>query len=124
MAHVTAAATPRRRTPRSATYLAWLRDRPCTHCRRPPPSEAAHVRLGNGGGIALKPSDLRAVPLCHACHAWQHRIGERDFWAQIGRDPDIVAIRSLVRFAADRDLTKPILAAIEERLVVELQGDP
>jgi hypothetical protein len=49
-------------------------------------TEAAHVRIGGDGGMALKPSDWRTVPLCGADddwmghHAYQHQIGERPFW--------------------------------------------
>jgi hypothetical protein len=42
--------------------------------------EAAHVRMGTDGGMGMKPSDCYVVPLCSACHAYQHKIGERKFW--------------------------------------------
>ena len=40
----------------------------------------AHIRHGFSGGMGLKPPDNLALPLCHACHALQHDIGELDFW--------------------------------------------
>jgi hypothetical protein len=31
----------------------------------------------------MKPGDRYAVPLCTACHAKQHRIGELIFWSAL-----------------------------------------
>lgn len=51
-------------------------------------TEAAHVRIGGDGGMSLKPSDWRTVPLCghdsdsEGHHAQQHRLGERVFWEE------------------------------------------
>jgi len=45
------------------------------------PVEAAHLRLGTGGGTGVKPSDRWLLPLCHKCHhGEQHQKGERTFW--------------------------------------------
>jgi hypothetical protein len=45
--------------------------------------EFAHVRAGlpegELAGMAQKPSDVFAVPMCSAHHSEQHRIGERSF---------------------------------------------
>jgi sterol desaturase/sphingolipid hydroxylase (fatty acid hydroxylase superfamily) len=35
----------------------------------------------------VKPGDRYAVPLCGACHAKQHRIGELTFWSALRIDP-------------------------------------
>jgi hypothetical protein len=46
--------------------------------------EPAHVRIGSNAGMGEKPDDWRCVPLCGGpagCHATQHKIGERTFWA-------------------------------------------
>lgn len=46
--------------------------------------ECAHVRIGSDAGMGEKPDDWRCVPLCggpEGCHATQHRVGERSFWA-------------------------------------------
>lgn len=42
--------------------------------------QAAHIRVNSDGGMGQKPSDNRVLPLCHDCHALQHRIGEIKFW--------------------------------------------
>jgi hypothetical protein len=41
----------------------------------------------------MKPGDRYAVPLCTACHAKQHRIGELSFWSRLRIDPLNVALR-------------------------------
>jgi hypothetical protein len=41
----------------------------------------------------MKPGDRYAVPLCTACHAKQHRIGELSFWSRLRIDPVNVALR-------------------------------
>jgi hypothetical protein len=41
----------------------------------------------------MKPGDRYAVPLCTACHAKQHRIGELTFWSTLRIDPVNVALR-------------------------------
>jgi hypothetical protein len=41
----------------------------------------------------MKPSDRYAVPLCAACHARQHGIGELTFWSALRIDPVNVASR-------------------------------
>jgi len=42
-------------------------------------------------GTGIKPSDEWALPLCHACHMWQHSIGEKPFWESLGLDPLLIA---------------------------------
>jgi hypothetical protein len=53
----------------------------------------AHVRTGTDGGTGIKPGDRYAVPLCAACHAEQHRVGELAFWSTLRIDPVNVALR-------------------------------
>jgi hypothetical protein len=56
----------------------------CAFCGSTVAREAAHVRIGSGAGIGEKPDDWRVVGLCGGpagCHATQHRVGERTFWA-------------------------------------------
>ena len=42
----------------------------------------------------VKPGDRYAVPLCAACHAKQHRVGELTFWSGLRIDPLNVALRN------------------------------
>jgi hypothetical protein len=74
-------------------HLAFVRELPCVACGKAAPSEAAHVRTGTDSGVGIKPGDRYAVPLCSACHARQHRIGELTFWSALRIDPLNVALR-------------------------------
>ena len=78
---------------RRMRHLAFVRQLPCVACGKAAPSEAAHVRTATDGGTAMKPGDRYAVPLCTACHARQHRIGELSFWSARRIDPLNVALR-------------------------------
>ena len=80
---------PRRRV----QHLAFVRQLPCVACGKAAPSEAAHVRTGADGGVGMKPGDRYAVPLCTACHAKQHWVGELGFWCALRIDPLSVALR-------------------------------
>src|SRR5215472_12000781 len=74
-------------------HLAFVRLLPCVACGKAAPSDAAHVRTGTDGGTGIKPADRYAVPLCAACHAKQHRVGELTFWSALRIDPVNVALR-------------------------------
>src|SRR5215471_16278683 len=78
---------------RRRQHLAFVRQLPCVACGKAAPSEAAHVRTGTDGGTGVKPGDRYAVPLCTACHAKQHRIGELTFRSALRIDPLNVALR-------------------------------
>jgi len=78
---------------RRQQHLAFVRQLPCVACGKAAPSEAAHVRTGSDGGVGVKPGDCYAIPLCTACHARQHRIGELTFWSALRIDPVNVALR-------------------------------
>jgi len=78
---------------RRVRHLAFVRQLPCVACGKVAPSEAAHVRTGTDGGVGVKPADRYTVPLCAACHARQHRIGELSFWSARRIDPLNVALR-------------------------------
>src|SRR5499427_10915758 len=84
---------PKPKLHRRGQHLAFVRQLPCVACGRAAPSEAAHVRAGTDGGVGMKPGDRYAVPLCTACHARQHRIGELSFWSARRIDPLNVALR-------------------------------
>src|SRR5499427_410099 len=84
---------PKPNSYRRVQHLAFVRQLPCVACGKVAPSEAAHVRTGTDGGVGVKPADRYAVPLCTACHAKQHRIGELTFWSALRIDPVNVALR-------------------------------
>jgi hypothetical protein len=59
-------------------HLVWIATLPCIVLGCRGDAVAAHVRMGTGGGTALKPPDRWTVPLCHHHHTEQHQIGH---WA-------------------------------------------
>jgi hypothetical protein len=73
----------KRKTYRSAKYLAWIRSRPCVSTGGP--ARAAHQNLGKGhmGG---KASDIQALPLSDDAHNMggqsEHR-GQVTFWSNV-----------------------------------------
>ena len=71
---------------RSQAHCNFVRSHACSNCGSMAGIEVAHVRLGSGAGIGQKPDDWNTVSLCRDCHAKQHSVGERTFWA--GRDLD------------------------------------
>ena len=94
--------TLRQRQPREEepAYLAYIRTLPCLICRRPGPSDPAHLRTGARQydkphtGIGEKPSDQWVLPLCRTHHDDQHRGNELAWWARQGiPDPFAVAMR-------------------------------
>ena len=56
---------------------------------------AHHVRMGGNGGVGLKPSDYRTVPLTDGEHRALHQTGERSWWLEHGVDPRRVIIALL-----------------------------
>lgn len=109
------------KTPRSRSYLAWIRTQPCCVTGRTVGVEAAHVRMGNGGGMGLKPSDYRTLPLHADEHRRQHNIGERSYWAEKHMDPDAQIIVHLMRYIGD---PKRIIGAVEAAIIAGLECTP
>ena len=71
---------PKTKAARDNKYLAFIRGLPCAVCGKPGPSEAAHQRILQGGGIGLKPSDYETIPLCSGCHKLEHAMGSLYLW--------------------------------------------
>jgi hypothetical protein len=78
-------------------HLEAIRQCPCIVCGIDPAGEAAHIRMMALGkplpGMGAKPDDRFVLPLCHQDHTEQHRIGERQFWKDVGIDPLVMAER-------------------------------
>lgn len=97
-------ATLRQRAPRheDRQHLVFVRTKRCCVCKRVGPSEAAHIRFACPArgklptGMQEKPDDRFVTPLCAYCHRTgtlaQHKVGERDFWLRVGRDPFAIAL--------------------------------
>mgnify|MGYP001572091479 CR=1 FL=1 len=89
---------------RDKKHLAYIRTLPCCLCNAPPPSEAAHLRLGLAGGTAVKPGDDLTVPLCRGCHDLETRTGPRKFWRRWLAGDDVMVARTMHAIA--RSLVK------------------
>ena len=98
----------RQRKPRQndEAHLAYLRQLPCVCCGNNTATEAAHVRMPDMRadkpkvGMAEKPDDCWALPMCGACHRRQHEDGERRFWDFGVRDPIFICL-ALSRVSGD-----------------------
>ena len=91
----------RQRAPRvrDEKHLDFIRSLPCCICGDDTATEAAHIRtasLENGKphtGMAEKPSDKWALPLCGKHHREQHAFGnELEWWKCHGKDPFLLAM--------------------------------
>lgn len=78
---------------RSPGHCNFVRSRNCCvpGCGRRP-IEVAHVRVGTGGGMGVKPSDRWTISLCRDHPAEQHRDGERRFEKTHGIEMKALAI--------------------------------
>ena len=74
---------------RDKAYLSFIRSRSCLVTGRSGENIVAHhVRMGNRGGMGLKPSDYMTVPLDAIQHTILHNQGEKSFWKNRGINPD------------------------------------
>ncbi len=87
-------------------HLEFIRSLPCLTCGDNTSTEAAHIRMGDRSagkrptGMGEKPSDIWTVPLCGACHRYQHKSSEAAFWQELGIDP---VKKALALWAASGD---------------------
>lgn len=134
----------RQRQPRveDPAHLEFVRSKPCCVCRRPPRSEAAHIRMvdlkrGKGyTGKGVKPDDRWTVPLCSnqpgvriGCHyAQSDRRSEAAFWHARRLDPFAIAERLWVESgAAERhrfDAPGPAPKKRKRRTTIAARGFP
>lgn len=85
-----------KKTPRSAAYLQYVRGHDCLVTKSDHGVVAHHLRMHpHGGGVALKPSDYRTVPLNQMRHLELHRIGEKSFWKKYDIVPELAVAEML-----------------------------
>ena len=80
---------------RDSTYLKWVRERPCL-VSGSTNVVAHHVRIGLSGGMGIKPSDYRTLPLDYKLHMLLHNVGEKTFWKDHSIDPHKAIITQLL----------------------------
>lgn len=76
---------PRAKTAAGTRHLARVKAMSCACCEAPGPSDAHHIREGQGG--AQRAPDFLAIPLCKECHQGTHGLhGDRTRLALRKRD--------------------------------------
>jgi len=76
-------------TYRNKKYLEYIRSLTCCATGDDWNVVAHHVRIGQGGGMGLKPSDYRCIPLTADQHGALHQMGERTYYNNFQVDPDV-----------------------------------
>lgn len=79
-----------------------------------------HVRAGGHGGVGLKPSDYRTVPLTDSEHRELHQKGEKSFWLSRDVDPDRVIIALLCEWLGPKHSSEITVMTEESADVREL----
>lgn len=110
------------RTYRNADYMKFLRDeRPCIVTLQGSPHVemvSHHVRIGGNGGMGLKPSDYRCVPLTAQEHVRLHNQGETFYWKEKGIDPNHYMVgylsHYLATFAVRKNLSHLAIPLLED----------
>lgn len=104
---------------RDRKWLEAVRKRPCVILGTAiVPRDAAHIRWRGNGGVGLKPSDDRVVPLDKGYHILQHRMGEVEFWRE--HLPLNPAFKRACWAALQRTRTIPKDAHPEELMMLSL----
>jgi len=76
--------------------MAWVRDQDSCVSRVYHNVVSHHVRCFGWGGMGIKPSDFRVVPLTHDEHMYLHQHGEAEFWEDVGIDPRCIIAANLI----------------------------
>lgn len=107
----------RPRSPRKKNkgWLDTIRSLPCTVCKKPDCSDAAHIRFADRiyykrhSGLGEKPNDVWVVPLCRDCHVKQHSENEASWWRAVNIDPLWIAML-LRQHSEDRQILELIVS--------------
>jgi len=103
--------------------MEWIRAQNC--CITGAPGQygdvvAHHVRLGGGGGVSLKPSDFRCIPLHYSKHNELHAIGEKTFFSKTGFQPENLIALHLLKFIDEHGNIKDINVLLEDFISKEI----
>ena len=91
---------PKQHLVRDKAYLKWVRSKPCVITGRTGDDiDPAHIRYNLGGGMGLKPSDDRVVPLYNGLHRLQHSRSEISFWTKNMPDNPTFLMECLIAWA-------------------------
>ena len=80
-------------------HLECIKSMPCAVCQAPGPSDAHHIRQGQG--MSQRAPHWLAVPLCKACHQGPDGIhGTKNLWRLRKVDEMSVLAQTIARIAA------------------------
>jgi len=83
---------------RDPEYLEHIRKQACLWCGVANHSEPHHLKIAGESGVALKSSDVFAIPLCHDCHiGCLHQHGVSDFMNDLKWITDYVDISTFCK---------------------------
>ena len=86
-------------TAKERRHIARVKAMPCGLCGAPGPSDAHHVRTGQGMG--QRASHWLLIPLCKACHQDDEGLhGSRALWRVYRKDELDVLAETIERIAA------------------------
>lgn len=110
----------KRKTPRSKKYLKFIRNQNPLVFTLGGDVVAHHVRINNGGGTGLKPSDYRTLPICSIDHQELHQMGEKSYWSSKDIDYDKEVIRLMLKYCIKHGDLKNLMVVIEDYIVSDI----
>jgi len=84
-------------TYRNSKYMRFIKTLPCSVCGRMP-SDPHHVKGKGEGGMGLKVSDIRSIPLCRLHHQEGDNSGWQTFQRKYGIDFNVIRLQCLERY--------------------------
>ncbi len=83
----------KQKTFRSKKYLEFVRGLPCAVCKKKDETVVPHHV--DAGGVGMKCSDARVIPLCHFHHNEHDHIGKRTFYSKYGTSKNECLIETM-----------------------------
>lgn len=107
---------PKNKPIRSEKHRRFIASLPCV-VSGAHDTQAAHIRLGNGGGMGMKPCDSCTIPLSVAQHALQGIIGEHAFWSPHGGYERATRLaKDLYRVSGDREAALELIIGFQNEI--------
>ena len=97
---------------RNEDYLKFVRNQDCVVDGNNINTVSHHVRINQNGGMGLKPSDYRVIPLNWKRHSELHTIGEKSFYKKYGIDENLIITCYLCKYILQQ--LKPSREVIED----------
>ena len=88
----------KKKTYRNKRYLDFVRGLPCAVSGLKWGIHAHHWRKGQDGGMGLKPSDTRCIPLAADLHGELHQIGEVSFKMKYHIEPELEMVDNMISY--------------------------